>query len=132
VFLQLQRSGDGIPATPAFIPTGFDMDAYTHNMEAAYTVGWFAPAGYRGTSSFESGGGTVVSRNSSVAVIGAGDYIGAAIARKFAAEGFTVFAGRRAARSSSRISLRSKRQAAEQSPIAWFEKSQAKITGGES
>jgi NAD(P)-dependent dehydrogenase (short-subunit alcohol dehydrogenase family) len=37
----------------------------------------------------------VVSRNSSVAVIGAGDYIGAAIARKFAAEGFTVFAGRR-------------------------------------
>ena len=36
----------------------------------------------------------MVSRNSSVAVIGAGDYIGAAIARKFAAEGFTVFAGR--------------------------------------
>ena len=34
-------------------------------------------------------------RNASVAVIGAGDYIGAAIARKFAAEGFTVFAGRR-------------------------------------
>ena len=33
--------------------------------------------------------------NASVAVIGAGDYIGAAIARKFAAEGFTVFAGRR-------------------------------------
>jgi NAD(P)-dependent dehydrogenase (short-subunit alcohol dehydrogenase family) len=30
-----------------------------------------------------------------MAVIGAGDYIGAAIARKFAAEGFTVFAGRR-------------------------------------
>jgi NAD(P)-dependent dehydrogenase (short-subunit alcohol dehydrogenase family) len=30
-----------------------------------------------------------------VAVIGAGDYIGAAIARKFAAEGFIVFAGRR-------------------------------------
>jgi hypothetical protein len=28
-------------------------------------------------------------------VIGAGDYIGAAIARKFASEGFTVFAGRR-------------------------------------
>jgi hypothetical protein len=43
-----------------------------------------------------------------------------------------VFAGRRTARSSSRSSLRSKRQAAEQSPIAWFEKSQAKITGGES
>ena len=34
-------------------------------------------------------------RNSTAAVIGAGDYIGAAIARKFAAEGFTVFAGRR-------------------------------------
>lgn len=34
-------------------------------------------------------------RNASVAVIGAGDFIGAAIARKFAAEGFVVFAGRR-------------------------------------
>ena len=34
-------------------------------------------------------------RNASVAVVGAGDYIGAAIARKFAAERFTVFAGRR-------------------------------------
>ena len=34
-------------------------------------------------------------RNASVAVIGAGDYIGAAIARKFAAEGFTVVSGRR-------------------------------------
>src|SRR5437588_1534215 len=34
-------------------------------------------------------------RNASVAVIGAGDYIGAAIARKFAGEGFSVFAGRR-------------------------------------
>jgi NAD(P)-dependent dehydrogenase (short-subunit alcohol dehydrogenase family) len=31
----------------------------------------------------------------SVAVIGAGDYIGAAIAKKFSAEGFVVFAGRR-------------------------------------
>jgi len=30
-----------------------------------------------------------------VAVIGAGDYIGAEIAKKFAAEGFIVFAGRR-------------------------------------
>src|ERR1700759_1512858 len=30
-----------------------------------------------------------------VAVIGAGDFIGSAIARKFAAQGFTVFAGRR-------------------------------------
>jgi NAD(P)-dependent dehydrogenase (short-subunit alcohol dehydrogenase family) len=34
-------------------------------------------------------------RNATVAVIGAGDFIGAAIARRFAAEGFTVFAGRR-------------------------------------
>ena len=34
-------------------------------------------------------------RNASAAVIGAGDFIGAAIARKFAAEGFAVFAGRR-------------------------------------
>lgn len=34
-------------------------------------------------------------RNASVAVIGAGDYIGSAIARRFAAEGYLVFAGRR-------------------------------------
>src|SRR6202171_381621 len=34
-------------------------------------------------------------RNATVAVIGAGDYIGTEIARKFAAEGFTVSAGRR-------------------------------------
>lgn len=34
-------------------------------------------------------------RQASVAVIGAGDYIGAAIARRFAAEGYAVFAGRR-------------------------------------
>ena len=34
-------------------------------------------------------------RNATVAVIGAGDYIGAEIAKKFAAEGFTIFAGRR-------------------------------------
>jgi len=37
----------------------------------------------------------VENRNATVAVIGAGDYIGAAIAKRFAAEGFTVFAGRR-------------------------------------
>lgn len=36
-------------------------------------------------------------RNATCAVIGAGDFIGAAIARKFAAEGYTVFAGRRTA-----------------------------------
>ncbi|WP_395708002.1 SDR family NAD(P)-dependent oxidoreductase [Reyranella sp.] len=34
-------------------------------------------------------------RHATAAVIGAGNFIGAAIARKFAAEGFTVFAGRR-------------------------------------
>src|SRR5438105_14986809 len=34
-------------------------------------------------------------RNATVAVIGAGDYIGAAIVKRFAAEGFTIFAGRR-------------------------------------
>ena len=34
-------------------------------------------------------------RNASVAVIGAGDFIGAAIARRFAAGGYAVFAGRR-------------------------------------
>src|SRR3954454_4839557 len=34
-------------------------------------------------------------RNATVAVIGAGDYIGAEIVKKFAAEGFTIFAGRR-------------------------------------
>jgi NAD(P)-dependent dehydrogenase (short-subunit alcohol dehydrogenase family) len=34
-------------------------------------------------------------RMATAAVIGAGDFIGNAIARRFAAEGFTVFAGRR-------------------------------------
>jgi NAD(P)-dependent dehydrogenase (short-subunit alcohol dehydrogenase family) len=34
-------------------------------------------------------------RNATCAIVGAGDYIGAAIARKFAAEGYVVFAGRR-------------------------------------
>jgi NAD(P)-dependent dehydrogenase (short-subunit alcohol dehydrogenase family) len=34
-------------------------------------------------------------KGATVAVIGAGDYIGAEIAKKFAAEGFTIFAGRR-------------------------------------
>src|SRR5436305_2766530 len=33
--------------------------------------------------------------NATAAIVGAGDYIGAAIAKKFAAEGFTIFAGRR-------------------------------------
>jgi NAD(P)-dependent dehydrogenase (short-subunit alcohol dehydrogenase family) len=35
------------------------------------------------------------SKNATAAVIGAGDYIGAAIVRKFASEGFAIFAGRR-------------------------------------
>ena len=34
-------------------------------------------------------------RSATVAVIGAGDYIGGEIAKKFASEGFTIFAGRR-------------------------------------
>jgi NAD(P)-dependent dehydrogenase (short-subunit alcohol dehydrogenase family) len=34
-------------------------------------------------------------RNATVAVVGAGDFIGSAIARKFASEGFMVFVGRR-------------------------------------
>jgi hypothetical protein len=34
-------------------------------------------------------------RDATAAVIGAGDFIGAAIAKKFASEGFTVFVGRR-------------------------------------
>jgi NAD(P)-dependent dehydrogenase (short-subunit alcohol dehydrogenase family) len=37
----------------------------------------------------------VAQRQATAAVIGAGDFICAAIAKKFAAEGFTVFAGRR-------------------------------------
>jgi hypothetical protein len=37
----------------------------------------------------------MANRNASVALIGAGDFIGAAIARRFAAEGYAVFAGRR-------------------------------------
>ena len=34
-------------------------------------------------------------QNATVAVIGAGDFIGSAIAKRFAAEGFAIFAGRR-------------------------------------
>jgi NAD(P)-dependent dehydrogenase (short-subunit alcohol dehydrogenase family) len=37
----------------------------------------------------------VTARNQTAAVIGAGDYIGGAIAKKFAAEGFDLFVGRR-------------------------------------
>src|ERR1700744_5752587 len=36
-------------------------------------------------------------RNATAAVIGAGDYIGSAIAKRFACEGYTIFAGRRSA-----------------------------------
>lgn len=36
-------------------------------------------------------------RNATCAIVGAGDFIGAAIARKFAAEGYIVFVGRRTA-----------------------------------
>ena len=36
-------------------------------------------------------------RNATVAIIGAGDYIGAAIAKKFASEGYHIIAGRRRA-----------------------------------
>jgi len=39
----------------------------------------------------------VAARQATAAVIGAGDFIGAAIAKKFAEEGFLVFAGRRTA-----------------------------------
>ncbi len=38
-----------------------------------------------------------MSRKATVAVVGAGDFIGAAIAKRFAAEGYLVFAGRRTA-----------------------------------
>lgn len=41
--------------------------------------------------------GTAAPRNASVVVIGAGDYIGAAIAKRFAREGYLVFVGRRQA-----------------------------------
>jgi short-subunit dehydrogenase len=34
-------------------------------------------------------------RNATAVIVGAGDYIGSEIAKKFAAEGFTVFLGRR-------------------------------------
>ena len=47
------------------------------------------------TSGGRPGVGGRTRRNATAAIVGAGDYIGAAIARRFAAEGFTVFAGRR-------------------------------------
>lgn len=42
-------------------------------------------------------------RNATAAVIGAGDYIGSAIAKRFAREGYTVFAGRRTAEKLARL-----------------------------
>jgi NAD(P)-dependent dehydrogenase (short-subunit alcohol dehydrogenase family) len=36
-------------------------------------------------------------RNATAAIVGAGDFIGSAIAKRFAAEGYTIFAGRRTA-----------------------------------
>jgi NAD(P)-dependent dehydrogenase (short-subunit alcohol dehydrogenase family) len=39
----------------------------------------------------------MANRNATCAIVGAGDYIGAAIAKKFAAEGYAVFIGRRTA-----------------------------------
>jgi len=41
------------------------------------------------------GNATISPRNAAVAVVGAGDYIGGAIAERFAAEGYRVFGGRR-------------------------------------
>ena len=54
-------------------------------------------------------------RNATAAVIGAGDYIGAAIARKFAAEGFITFVGRRDGDKLAPLSQTSKRTEGAQS-----------------
>jgi NAD(P)-dependent dehydrogenase (short-subunit alcohol dehydrogenase family) len=43
----------------------------------------------------DSGRAELAKRHATAAVIGAGDFIGSAIAKKFAAEDFTIFAGRR-------------------------------------
>ena len=40
----------------------------------------------------DEGENVVKERHATAAVVGAGDYIGAEIAKKFAAEGFTIFA----------------------------------------
>ncbi|HEY7851927.1 MAG TPA: SDR family NAD(P)-dependent oxidoreductase, partial [Caulobacteraceae bacterium] len=45
-------------------------------------------------------------RHASVAVVGAGDFIGAAIAEKFAAEGYRVFGGRRHGDQLSELKIR--------------------------
>src|SRR2546426_11411561 len=59
------------------------------------TVVWLDSSNETGRRHARKRGIMTTQRNATAAVIGAGDYIGAAIARKFAAEGFTVFAGRR-------------------------------------
>src|SRR5262249_22574065 len=41
--------------------------------------------------------------NATCAVIGAGDFIGSAIAKRFAREGYTIFAGRRTADKLARL-----------------------------
>jgi len=45
----------------------------------------------------------VEKRNATCAVVGAGDFIGAAIAKRFAREGYTIFAGRRTAEKLERL-----------------------------
>ena len=50
-------------------------------------------------------------RNATAAIIGAGDFIGSAIAKRFAREGYTVFAGRRTADKLATLKRRSKPRA---------------------
>ena len=57
--------------------------------------GILAVLGSAGFATSRDGEMPLQKRNATAAVIGAGDYIGGEIAKKFAAEGFTVFAGRR-------------------------------------
>ena len=54
----------------------------------------------------------MVQQDKSVAIVGAGDYIGSAIAKKFAAEGYIVVAGRRNGDKLARWLKRSRRRAA--------------------
>src|SRR6201991_4491761 len=66
-------------------------EAQTRNLEIPGSLISFAPR----NDMLRKAGAQMQKRNATAAVIGAGDYIGAEIAKKFAAEGFTVFAGRR-------------------------------------
>jgi NAD(P)-dependent dehydrogenase (short-subunit alcohol dehydrogenase family) len=54
-----------------------------------------AGSGKRGHRRIQPRRTILTKRNATAAVIGAGDFIGSEIAKKFAAEGFTIFAGRR-------------------------------------